>query len=460
MAFSNIDSLNLGELLQIAFSDGIRNQVSTEHKEFEMIQSKKAGSNPARELRFMLQETLAPSSVGYLSSTTSAFPTSYQVDIDEYTAKMKEISATMSIETNLWRRAEESPTKYGMPVLIQADSVIRSSKRRIAADTHGDGTGVIGTIASVDDTNINSSSASIPYSIEVTLSTTNAARGFIGWFEIGDLYLVKTAAGAAQAPASGSNFAAFKCRKKDRVNNKVTLQLVQSDGKTVATGYSIGTVGAADLIYRANQLTIPDLSSAPSTDYNLLTEIFVGLETLAANDGRVVHGMTLNGALGSTVYDNGGNALDLEAFQGVMDQVKVNVGNVYAWKKALMAPEARSTLVLSKEADRRFNAHTDATRGSPSFTFVHDDDVIEFMTTEFTRKDRVWVCPEDNSGDGKVLELHMCDFTPVTLGGQDMFLLPGSDANYSRNVFKAWEGYLTMINKHPASIARIENFTV
>ena len=61
MSFTNITSpiggqtanLPLGLLIQIAFSNGIRNQISTDFRDYEMVKRAKVGNSLARELRFM-----------------------------------------------------------------------------------------------------------------------------------------------------------------------------------------------------------------------------------------------------------------------------------------------------------------------------------------------------------------------------------------------------------------------
>ena len=55
MAVNQFADLPLGLILQIAFSDGIRNQISTDFRDYEMVKRAKVGNSLARELRFMFQ---------------------------------------------------------------------------------------------------------------------------------------------------------------------------------------------------------------------------------------------------------------------------------------------------------------------------------------------------------------------------------------------------------------------
>ena len=49
MAFSNISNLNLGDFLQIAFSEGVRNQISDDYRDWEMIKMYRVGDPTDRD---------------------------------------------------------------------------------------------------------------------------------------------------------------------------------------------------------------------------------------------------------------------------------------------------------------------------------------------------------------------------------------------------------------------------
>ena len=74
MAFSNIDAnaLPLGKILQIAFSDGIRNQISTDFRDFEMVKRAKVSGSLPRELRFMFQTSLGAAAIQYANPGAGA----------------------------------------------------------------------------------------------------------------------------------------------------------------------------------------------------------------------------------------------------------------------------------------------------------------------------------------------------------------------------------------------------
>jgi len=458
MAFSNIDQLNLGNLLQIVFSNGVRNQISVDFRDFEMVKRAKVGNSVARELRFMFQSTLGAAAVQYRNPGTSgrSFPQSQQSSIAEYTAKFKELNTTIELEYNLWDRARKSPEKYAEPLALEIDAKASASKRRIAADLYGDGTGVVGTVASAAVTSPASNQ------LVFQLATTNAARGHVGFFEYGDILVLKAADGSASALDTNlaTEPAYWKViRKEDRSGQTVTLQGLDSNLAAVATISSISTQPTAgDVFYRYGQPTIPDLSSI--SDYGTVSEAMAGLESLAAADGRVVHGITMSGSNGASRYDAGANQIDVKHIQRVMSQAKVRVGqDRYKWKMMSMAPETLDSLIESRETDRRFMTMEDGARGTKKFMYQHQNDSLECYTSEYCPPKRLYILPEAKSSE-KVLEFHGSDFETVKAQGMnDFHLKPASGGGHVNNVISYLQAIGVLICKHPASIAVIENFT-
>lgn len=447
MAFNNIDSLQLGNLLQIIFSNGVRNQISQDFRDFEYVKRQKAGSSVARELRFMLQRSFGTSAIQYRDPGTSgrSFPTAQQATVSEFTAKFKEINATIELEYNLWDRARKSPEKYAEPLALEIDSKSSAAKRRIAADLYGDGTGVVGTIAS------NSGGV-------VTLNTGNTTRGHVGFAEYGDHllhYAANGGAGTSVTVATGT-FSYWRVSAKDRAAATVTLIPVNTLG--AETTVSSWTATAGEVLYRTGQPTIPNLSSI--SDYGTATEVMAGLESLTASDGRVIHGITMSGALSGSRYDAGANPIDVKYIQKAMSQVKVNVGqDRYSWKMMTMAPETLDSLVESRETDRRFTTMEDGARGTKKFVYQHQNDSLECYTSEYVPPKRIYILPETKAGE-KVIEFHGSDFETVKAQGMgDFHLKPASGGGYVNTVVSYLQAIGVMLCKHPASIAVIHNFT-
>lgn len=458
MAFQNIDSQNLGKFLQIAFSEGIRNQISRDFRDWEMIKREKAADPQGREVRFFFQKSFGPSAVQYRNpNMTAAFPSAQQVSTQENVAVFKELDATIEIEYNLWKRAQKSGNvRYAEPLAVEIESKLVALKRQMSKDLYGDGSGVLGTLAAS------------PVTIEgnylrVQLSTADSARGHVGFFEYDELLVLK----AANAGASLIDLTVavtptyYKVIERRRSDDTILLQPL--DGSLAAisvAGDSVAVQPAAgEVLYKYQQPSFADLGSI--SDYGSATEVIPGLESLTAADGRVVHGITMSGSTKGTRYDASNVQLDISHIEAVMNDVKINVGGgQYAWKMAMMAPEAYSSFVESRETDRRFNSIQDDTRGLRKFVYQHRDDAIELYASEYCPKKRMYILPEAKAGQGKVVEWHGTDFEPVKApNGSEYHLKPGA-SGHERKIVSYMEGYGTLICKHPAAVAVIHNFTV
>lgn len=456
MAFSNVDNLNLGKFLQIAFSEGIRNQISRDFRDWEYVKREKVQDPQGREIRFFFQKSLGPSAVQYRNPNfSSSFPSSQQVSTQENTAVFKELDATIEIEYNLWKRAQKSKdSRYAEPLAVEMESKLVALKRQLSKDLYSDGTGVLGQLAA--------SAVTVESGmLRVQLATTDAARGHVGFFEYDELVILRAADGTASD--LDTNLATepvyFKVIERNRANDTVLLQGLDANLAAVTVASISVQPAAGEVIYKYEQPTIPDLGAI--SDYGTVTEVIPGLASLAAADGRVIHGITMSGSTKGTEHNAGAVQIDVSHLEAVMNDVKINVGGgSYAWKMALMAPEVYSQFVESRETDRRFNSVEDATRGVRRFIYQHREDAIELYASEYCPKKRIYILPEAKSGQGKVIESHMTDFEPVKApNGSEYHLKPGANG-HDRKIVSYMEGYGTLICKHPAAIAVIRNFTI
>lgn len=466
MTYKNITSENslqtqnipLGLLIQIAFSNGIRNQISTDFRDYEYIKRAKVANSLARELRFMFQTSLGPSAIQYSNPGTPSrsFPRSQNVSVSEYIAVLKGLDATLEIDYETFDRARKNPQVYGQPVQIEMESKMAAAKRRLASDLHGDGTGVLGTIASAAKTS--------PDSNKLVFTLSYGSRGHAGLFEPDDFLVLKSASGGTSALDTNltTEPVYWKVVGRDRDNNKVTLEGWAADGSgnptaPVATISAISVQPTAgDVFYRYGQGTFANLTSV--SDYGTATEVIAGLPSLVAADGRVIHGITMSGVTAGTHYDAGGNPLDVKHIQRLMSNVKIAVGqDRYRWKQLLMAPESHATLIESRESDRRFQTVEDNKRGIKFFAYIHGNDVLECTESEFCPQDVIYCMPETKGGE-KVLEFHGSDFE--TVKGQDMtdFHLK-VDGGYKNSMVSFLHASGVLICKHPASVGVIKNFT-
>lgn len=449
----DITALNLGKFLQIAFSEGVRNQISQDFRDWEMVLRNKVGAPNGRRLDFLFQTSFGPAAIQYRGATQASFPSAQQISVSEHSATYKEMDATIEIEWNLWNRAQKSPAKYAEPLALEIQSKTIAAKRRLAADFYGDGTGVVCQAAS---------SALSGGKVVVTLSTAALARGSIGAVEFGDLLLAHNLDGTPVPPTIGGTFAAYRVVDKSRSpviggSDTVTLEALNTSG--AAESVSADNLAADDVFYRVGQQTIPDLT-APIADYGTLTEVMAGLDSLVSADGRVIHGITMSGAAKGSVVDASAAPLDSTLVQQLMDQTKVRVGqSAYNWKMLAMAPEAHSSLVEARETDRRFHTVEDNKRGVRFWAYQHGNDTLECYTSEFVPKKQAYALPESKAGQ-KVFEFHGTDFETVRVNDSSAFhLKPASGGGHERKVATYMEALLCLICKHPAAVGRLINFT-
>lgn len=459
MAISQIESQNLGKFLQIMFSDGVRNQLSEDFRDWETVAKMKSGDPAGREQRFYLQTGYGANAIQWAPiASPGDFPSAQQVTAAEYIAKYKEINATIELEYNLWERARMSgDVRYAEPLAIEIESKATASKRRLSVDLYGDGTGVMGQAASASIVNTDE--------IKLVLSSADSARGHVGFFEFQDRFVFRSPDNATDEldalNGGSSGIAYLQVEDKNRAENSVTFTAYNSSGVKVPVT-SVASVSANDVLYRLGQPTRVDLTSIGSADYNGLTEVMVGLESLAASDSRVVHGMTMRGALAGSRYDASAQPLDVIHFQRALSQAKTAVGGTkYKYSQANLAPESLDALIESRETDRRFISVEDSKRGTRDFAYMHDGDTVKMIPSEFVPKKRIWILPESKATNEKVLELWGSDFRQVKVGSSDgLYLKPSSSGGHSRFVRSYLEGVFCLIAKHPKAIIQIHNFTV
>lgn len=454
MAFSPIGNLPLGQFLQIAFTQGVFNQLNQTFPDFEMVKKFRVADPNWREQRFLLQTSLGPAAVQYRNpSFSTAFPAAQRIGIGEKVALAKEIDATVEIEYNLYKKALNSPLKYAEPLALEMQAKAIAAKRRIAADLYGDGTGVVGTVLSAAVVGSVGSRK-----LEVTLDVTSAAKGHIGFFEYDDLLVVRTAAAAAQdaTPVSGT-IAAYRVVSRSRKADKVVLEAVDANGVALDIS-AAGTVGLGDLIYRAGQETIPVISSI--TDWGSATEVFAGLETLLADDGRLVHGITMSGATAGTVVDGGGSGgLSLALVQEGLSNAKIAVGQGrYKWSMLVASPEQRDSLIESAETDRRFMVADNPKRGGKSFVFQHENDTLEVIASEYCPKQRAYALPNQSAGAQSMMQLYFTEMTPVDVGSGKLHLKPAAAGGHERKIASYMEGSISLLCTHPSAGVVIKNF--
>lgn len=472
MAINNVDALLLGKLLQITFSKGFRRQLVRDHRDWESVKQMKVGMPSGREHRFMFQVGGGPAAIQYAAiGSSGAFPAAQRSAVEEKIAIFKELNATIEIDYMLFERLKMAPAKYADNLAMELEDKLVYLKRRVAADLYNDGLGVLGTVLSVASV---AGSAPAPQDsqlnkgkVSVTLSALPAARGHIGWFEYDDLLVKAADTGAITAGTEMPvGVAAWKVSSIDRPTNSLQLQAVDADGIPVSIADAAASlITATDLFYRGTTSASHsrvNLSSAYTGDYGTATEIIAGLGALVANDGRQVHGISMSGVTGSTIRDCGGAAIDVTFIQQALSQVKTAVGQGrYKYSQLLSAPEMLDSLIEGRETDRRFNSVDDATRGVRKFVYQHAEDAVEFVTSEFCRKNEAFALPSGKGEESKCIEFIGTDFKAVeTPGSSSKFhLRPTANGGHEKKLVSYMFGLGVLVNQHPKACLKIQNFT-
>ncbi len=461
MAFSPIGSLDLGKYLQIAFTKGAMAQINKSQKEWEMVARMRDPNPNGRERRFLFINSLGYAAIQSRNPGTAGdFPAAQKAQIAEYTALYKEINATIEIEQNLWAQAQKDPVKYAEPLAKEFELKAVGARRILGMYLFGDGTGVIGQAgaAGVDTTGAGGS-------VAVTLSAADSARGHIRWFQIGDLLLNKNPDGSADNPTVTGTFYAWRIKSISGLQNLAVLEATDVNGNVLPLTAS--SIDLGDVFYRVGQQTFPDLTAAGLTngtlDYNTISEVPAGLESLVSADGRNIHGILMSGNAAATIVDYNGDTLDVDALQVGLDEVDMRVGKgEFRYQQACMSPEARRVLIASRETDRRFTSITDTERGGKGFGYVHDEDTVKYVATEFCPKTRIYVLPEGSVEGNKVITYFGTDFEAVDFGNgnQKMSLKPSSNGGFSRNYVSYVMQRGAFVNHRPAATLQIRNFSL
>lgn len=465
MAFKNIDQLTLGNIIQIAFSKGVRTQISQDFRDYEMVRRAKVSGSSPREIRFYFQNGLLPSNLQWRDPGTSnrAFPAAFQPQTAEYSAKMKEANASVELEYNLYDRAKKTPEKYAEPLQMILSAAMTSTKREMARALWKDGTGVLAQVGAT------SASVVAGNRIRFVLDQGDASRGHAGDLEFEEIVVLWLADGTGAsalavetvAPAN-IPFVYLKVKDKDRTAGTVDCELLNSSFVPVTPVIDAITTQPASgaVFYKYGQPTKPDLTSnATIGDYGTTSEMLAGLESLAANDGRSIHGITMSGVTGSSEKNGGAVDLSLAIFDSALDQAKISVGqDRYKWKMACSAPEVHSKLIEAQETSRRLQTKDDARLGSKVMGIQHRQDFIELNDSEYVHPKRVWIMPETKGGE-KVVEYHGSDYETVKAPNGDDFHLKVSEGSYVNSVVSFMQSTCTLIAKHPKSIVKIRNFT-
>lgn len=446
-AVSKVGDNTLGNYLKIVSQNGVYSQLSEQSAMWANILKRKKGPAEGRELRYLLRSSYGIAAAQFVGvSGAVAYPSAQQASVSEGTAYYKDFALTVEVERTLIAKALSDMAKYGEPLAEELKCKTIGMARMLSAAVFQDGTG---RIAEVSATAVSGTS------LVITCKTGTDDAGHIGWIEYGDKLKCVSTAGVAQAPTlSTGTHSYFVVTNVDRANDQFTITSYDSSDALLAIT-AANQVGSGDYFIRYG-ITANDYASISTNDYGTISEAFVGLHSIAEDDGRKVHGITLSGAIKGTRYSAGGNPIDSTHFQSCLSLVKTAVGEgAYSWKDAIMAPEVLDALVESRETDRRFTTLADNTRGVNGLGYQHGKDKILFVSDEYCPKKRIYMVPA-----GDVLQFRGSDFEFVKPdGGQKFFLRPTSSGGHYRSVRAYMEGSGLILCVHPQAIGVVDNFT-
>lgn len=448
-----VGSLDLGKLLKILQDGMVYNQLSTASEMWKHILQKKTKADDGREYRYEIMTAYGPSAVQFGAHSSSAmFPAGQKSTLVEAAAVYKDIDLTIEYDLTLEKRSGSNLLAYAKPLAHEMEAKGYAAARMLSGACLGDGSGAIGLISGTPS----ASGGNLSIVLDTTSSTNS--RSHIGWFQVGDIIKVASSGATARlAAVSGGNYVSeMKVVSVDVENNTIVVS-----AETVSTGsdYTItgnGTVASGDYIYRRG-ITPNDLGAISTNDYNTLSEAFVGLDSLIANDGRKVNGVTMSGAAAGSRKDLNGALLNSKDFQSLMSLIKRNTGGKYKYSKAFMHDQVLDAMVELANADKQFFNVVDFTTGARKIGHQHGKDFLEFVADEFIPKKRVIVLPDDKG----CVEFIGRDFEQVKIGGQGEFLKGGSTAGrYAKQGQKFMSASGCLVSKHPASLGILEDFVI
>lgn len=455
MAFASTELLtdiDIHKFLKIYQMDGFTRNLSENSEMWNHIQQLKEMDAMARQTKFLLIDQLGYSGVQALPADGSGnYPTAARSNLIEPVVNYKEWGWTVDVPRVLENKTGADLIQYAKPLATELDNKQIAFARLKCVEIQGDGSGAIGLLSAA------ASYAANEVTITISHASADAGRSFVRWFHEGDVVKIASPAGVARlaANAGGNLVSQLQVVDIDESARTVTLSgFAATDNDTTITG--VGTIASGDYVYRIGT-TPNDLTAISTNDYDTLSEVMVGLESLTANDGRGLFGITMTGSTKGTRKDLNGAVIDSKHFQQLLSELKRKAGKGrYSYDTAFMADETYDSLVESREADRRFHSIEDTDRGVKGIGYVHGRDKVEFVPDEFCHAQRIWVLPTGKEA--------LCfigkDAQQVAPNGNDPFRLSISGGNYSRTMETNFEQCGVLISKHFRALGCILDFTV
>lgn len=449
----------LALFLKVVQMSGFTRQLSESSEMWDKIGKFKAGDAHGKQLKYLLNDALGYAAVQALPADGSGiYPMGQKSSLKEAAATYKEWAYTVTVPRVVLNKEGGLDAQYAKTLAAELENKAIAMARLKCVEIQGDGSGAIGVI--------NGAPSVVSGKLRVVISHTsaNAGRSFIRWFQEGDHVKIHTTAGVTHNTAATSTVAAYwQVGNINETTPSVDLTPYSAAGVALTAVAAQFDAATTDVIYRKDAAT-PDLTAAGiaagTVDMESLSHNMVGMESLFADDSRLVQGINKSGNYRATVSDLGGALLDNSHFQVGLSTAKRRGGRKFSYKQAFMADEAYDSLVASNETDRRFGEVDDIKRGLKTIGYKHRKDQIEFASDEFVHVNRIWVLPEGKD----ILSFIGGMPTQVSANGGDKYRLSlGTNAagqqGYGREDVTSFEQQGVLITKFAAPALVIKNFT-
>ena len=459
---NSIENIDINQFLKLYQMNGFTRNLTIESEMWDNIKKYKVMDAKGRFLKFLLNDALGYAAVQALPADgTGSYPRGQRSSLKEASAHYKEWAWTVTVPRVILNKQGGLDFEYANSLAVELDNKQAAFARLKCIEMQGDGVGAIGVISAISV--ISSGPFAGSFLVTIDGSSANAGRSFIRWFQEKDHVKAASAAGVAHTTVATATNAAYLsvANVDDSVNQVVLTPYSSADVQQTAVAAQFN-LAVGDLLYRKGQALVDTTAITSSTEYETLNHTMVGLESLFADDGRLVHGINKSGNYRATVKGIGGKLLDNAHFQSALSTAKRRAGQQkYSYKKAFMADEAYDSLVSANETDRRFGEIEDIKRGFKTIGYKHRKDQIEFVPDEFVHRQRIWILPEGNSAIGFAGGMPM----QVKPNGSDpMHLSISTDAQgqtqYGRENETFFEQQGVLITKHAAPIVVLKDFAV
>ena len=461
-ATANVSSLTLGKLLKTLSKGAVYNQLSSASEAWDYVKKVTDGDATGREYHYEVMTSYGPAAVQATGfSATSKFPIGQRSVVAEATAQYKDFDMTIEYDLTLENKSGSELVAYAKPLAHEVNAKTIVAGRLASAWLFGEGSGAIGVNSTV--------TISTADTVTCILSTTsaNAGRSHSGWFELNDKLKCYSTAGVLHntITTGGGDIVADYYLVTSVNQDTDTVILAPYTSADVLLNVSSATPpalapAAGDVWYRY-QTTANDLTAISTNDYNTLSEVMVGLESLAADDGRIVNGLTMSGATAGNRFDCSGAVIAGSHFNSLMLKGMRRTGGQTDGKKitvskAWMHDRTLGVALEQAAANRQFFNTQDVNTGIGSTGHKFKKMFIDFESCEFVPLARVWILP-DQKGP---LEFAGRDYSDVDVGGQGVFLKGSSTGQYYKQGQKFLSGAGVLAARHPAAINVLTNFVL